>query len=401
LQTPTPSSVPGLASSTARAESDTPTPSFVPGLSFVSRLPSPASFTWQLVVEGLEHPTGLENAGDGSNRLFILEQAGVIRILQDGQFLPEPFLDLRARVSTSGGTTRGLLGLAFHPDYEKNGIFFIHYTRSGGEIVVSRMQVSLNPDQADPDSEQVLLSVQPPVGEHNGGKLAFGPDGYLYVSLGDGGGPGYYDQSGNAQNVMTLFGSLLRLDVDPDPNGEAGQLYSIPPDNPFSQGGGLPEIWAFGLRNPWRFSFDRLTGDLYLADVGESQWEELNFLPAGSPGGANYGWNYREALHAFTGLAPSYLNLQDPILEYDHTQGCSITGGEVYRGQQLAEWFGVYLYGDYCSGSIWGLLRDPAGQWQNEKMFTLQVYLASFGLDEAGEVYLVDYRGKVFQLVKQ
>jgi glucose/arabinose dehydrogenase len=352
------------------------------------------------VAEGLEHPTGLENAGDDSNRLFLLEQAGVIRIFQAGQLLPEPFIDLRARVSTSGGTTRGLLGLAFHPDYAENGFFFIQYTRSGGEIVLSRLQVSADPNRADPDSEQVLLSVQPPVGEHNGGKLAFGPDGYLYVALGDGGGPGYFDQAGNAQNLQTLFGSLLRLDVDPDPAGEADRLYRIPPDNPFSQGGGLPEIWAFGLRNPWRFAFDRLTGDVFIADVGESQWEELNFLPAGSPGGVNFGWNYREALHPFIGLAPSYLNLQDPILEYDHTQGCSITGGEVYRGQQLPEWFGVFIYGDYCSGNIWGLLRDPAGNWQNEQVFTLQVYLTSFGVDEGGELYLVDYRGKVYQLVR-
>ncbi len=361
----------------------------------VSVLPDPEAYTWLTVAEGLERPVGLAHAGDGSNRLFVLEQQGLVRILKDSKIQPEPFLDLRDRVSTTGGTTRGLLGLAFHPNYALNGMLFIHYTRAGGEIVVSRLLVSENSDRADPDSEKILLTVQPPVGEHNGGGLAFGPDGFLYVALGDGGGPGYQDQAGNAQNTQTLLGGLLRLDVD------TGELYGIPADNPFAQGGGRPEIWAYGLRNPWQFAFDHLTGDLYLADVGESQWEELNYLPAGSPGGANFGWNYREGSHSFLGLAPSTLALQDPILEYDHTQGCSITGGEVYRGQALPEWYGVYLYGDYCSGTIWGLLHDRTGNWQNEKMFSIQAFMTSFAQDEKGELYLVDYRGNIFQLIRK
>jgi glucose/arabinose dehydrogenase len=192
----------------------------------------------------------------------------------------------------------------------------------------------------------------------------------------------------------TFLGKTLRLDVD------AGDPYGVPPDNPFFQGEGLPEIWAYGLRNPWRFSFDRLAGDIYIADVGQNQWEEIDFLPAGHPGGANFGWDYREGAHPYEDQPPADLELIDPVAEYDHSQGCSVTGGYVYRGQNLPEWQGVYLYGDFCTGFIWGLLRQPDGTWQNARLFETGANITSFGQDEAGEIYLVVRQGEVYRLVE-
>jgi glucose/arabinose dehydrogenase len=342
-------------------------------------------------VGGLENPLGLENAGDGSSRLFIVEQVGIILVWKDGALLDQPFLDIRDRVG-SNGSEQGLLGLAFHPRYTENGYFFVNYTDKNGDTHIARFSVSVqDPDRADPASEKQLIFQPQPYANHNGGSVVFGPDGYLYLGLGDGGAGG--DPQGYGQSTQILLGKILRIDVD---NGDP---YAIPPDNPFVGGGGLPEIYAYGLRNPWRFSFDPLTGDLYIADVGQNKWEEVNFLPAGSQPGANFGWDFREGLHRFEGvnLGEDFI---DPVAEYDHSQGCSVTGGFVYRGVNLPEWQGVYLYGDFCSGRVWGLLRNPDGSWQSALLFETGFQISSFGIDQSGELYLVDYGGNVYRLAK-
>jgi len=233
----------------------------------------------------------------------------------------------------------------------------------------------------------VLLHIEQPYANHNGGGLAFGPDGYLYIATGDGGSAG--DPEGNGQRLDTLLGKLLRLDVD------SAEPYAIPPDNPFRDGT-RPEIWAYGLRNPWRFAFDRLTGDLYIGDVGQGDWEEIDFQPAGAPGGINYGWNLREGVHPYTSDATA--GLTDPVAEYSHASGCSVTGGVVVRSPSLPEWTGVYLYGDYCSGRIWGMVRDERGMWQNAALFETGLRISSFGVDAEAEVYLLDHGGSLYRL---
>jgi len=359
----------------------------------VPAFPDPGNYRWALVVNGLIRPVDLVTAGDGSGRFFLLEQAGRILIFQDGFLLPDPFLDIRDRVGSTGNE-QGLLGLAFSPGYRSDGVFYINYTDWNGNTVIARYRVSADANKADLTSEEALLHISQPYANHNGGDLVFGPDGYLYIGLGDGGSGG--DPLGNGQSLHTLLGKLLRIDVN-QPTG-----YRIPSDNPFVNGGGNPEIWAYGLRNPWRFSFDRLTGDLYIADVGQNRWEEIDFLAAGSPGGANFGWNYREAAHPFEGEPPPGLSLQDPIFEYDHNQGCSVTGGAVYRGHMLPEWQGIYLFGDYCRGTIWGLFRDGQGIWQVKSLFETGVYISSFGQDDDGEIYLLDHgNGQVLRLERR
>ena len=348
----------------------------------VASLPDPRQFSWTPLVSGLQRPLDLTSAGDDSGRLFVVEQPGVIRILQADQLLPDPFLDIRERVG-SEGNEQGLLGIAFHPQYAQNGFFYLNYTDQRGDTVIARYTVSSSdPNQADPGSELVLLQVDQPYPNHNGGQVAFGPDGFLYIGLGDGGSAN--DPHGNGQSLQTLLGKILRIDVN---NGER---YGIPADNPFAARGGLPEIWMYGLRNPWRFSFDRATGDLYIADVGQNAWEEINFWPAGMPGGANFGWDYREGAHSFEGTPPSDLELVDPVAEYQHPLGCSVTGGFVYRGQAVPAMQGVYLYADYCSGIVWGLLRQDGGSWQNEVLFETGANVSSFGLDADGEIYLIN-----------
>jgi glucose/arabinose dehydrogenase len=346
----------------------------------VSVIPNPEDYTWESFAEGFSRPTGLASPMDGSDRLFVLQQDGLIHIVQAGENLTVPFLDLRERASTQGATVRGLLGLAFHPKYAENGFFFVHYTQKGGSSVIARYRVSGDPNLADPNSETRLLEVSYPIGEHVGGGLAFGPDGYLYASIGDGGAGGNGDEAMNAQNPETIPGSLLRLDVD---------------------GGAEPQVWAVGLRNPWRFSFDALNGDLYIADVGENKWEEINFLPAGSPAGANFGWNFFEGTEPYKGNPPENLEIIFPVWTYAHAPHCSVTGGFVYRGQSIPEWFGVYLYGDYCSGNIWGLLQNPNGSWQNALLYELPAYITSFGQDQTGEIYLASITGKVYKLVEK
>lgn len=343
------------------------------------------------VAEGLSAPIGLAHAGDGSGRLFIVEKGGVIRVWQDGQVLPAPFLAISERVGAQG-SEQGLLGLAFHPAYAESGFFFVNYTDRGGNTVVSRFSVTDDPNQADPNSEEIVLTQTQPAGNHNGGHLAFGPDGYLYIGLGDGGGGG--DTFGNGQNPQTWLGTLLRIDVDQLP-------YGVPPDNPFAGSPeGADEVWAYGLRNPWRFTFDRATNDLYIADVGQNQYEEVHFQPADSSGGENYGWPIMEGLHCFPETANcSPEGLAMPIAEYSHAFGCSITGGYVYRGEAFPAMNGVYFYGDYCSGIMWGLAPGADGGWQSMQLGETGARIASFGEDEAGEVYLVDMGGTVYRLV--
>jgi glucose/arabinose dehydrogenase len=349
------------------------------------------------VASGFNCPLYVTHAGDGSGRLFVVEQGGKIWTLTNGVISSEVFLDVSNLISPSalggGYTEQGLLGLAFHPDFSRNGVFFINYTDQSGGSVIARYAVAPdNPDVADPGSAEQILSLAQPYRNHNGGHMAFGPDGYLYVSFGDGGSGG--DPQGYGQNLTTLLGKILRLDVDVEP----GQGYAIPEDNPFANSDAArPEIWAWGLRNVWRFSFDRETGDMFLGDVGQNAWEEINFQPATSAGGENYGWNAYEATRAFSGADPAS-DVVMPILEYNHSSGhCSVTGGYVYRGNLLPDLQGAYFYGDYCSGTIWTARSDGAGNWQSEVSMESRRPISSFGEDEAGELYLVDYNGAILR----
>lgn len=347
----------------------------------------------QPIVRGLSAPVYLTHAGDGSGRLFIVEQRGRILVYKDGALLPRPFLDIQSLVSCCG--ERGLLSVAFHPRYEENGFFYVNYTDTLGDTVVARYSVSEDPDVARTTGVVRLLHIDQPFPNHNGGLIKFGPDGYLYVGMGDGGSGG--DPQNNGQNLRTLLGKILRLDVD-------GQLpYEIPPTNPFvNQPDRRAEIWAWGLRNPWRFSFDRDTGDLYIADVGQNRWEEVNFQPATSPGGENYGWRIMEGFHCFnppTNCDQTGLTL--PIHEYGHAPGfCggSVTGGYVYRGRQVPELIGTYIFGDYCFGTIWGLKPTGLGLWEHTELLQTDLLISSFGEDESGEVYVVDHRGAIYQI---
>ena len=359
--------------------------------------PEPARYRLHPVTGGLYRPIYLTHAGDGSGRLFVLEQNGRIRVLVDDVLQAEPFLDITALVSrdsTRAFSERGLLGLAFHPDFAENGRFFVHYSDNNGHTVLERY--SLRPDDptmVDPASRLPLLRVDQPFANHNGGEIAFGPDGYLYMGLGDGGSAG--DPLNHGQNPATLLGTILRLDVDAD------QGYDIPPDNPGLTQNLLlaPQIWAWGLRNPWRFSFDRVTGELYISDVGQDRLEEVNVQPADSPGGINYGWRAMEGSLPFSG-EPTASNMHPPSFEYDHSVGCSITGGYVYRGLTLPELQGIYFYGDWCSGYLWAAWRDATANWQNILFRATGVQISSFGEDEDGELYVLDYAGVIYRLAR-
>ena len=342
--------------------------------------PNPDNYIWETIVSGLERPVDIQPAGD--ERLFIIEKNGHIRILLDGELIDFPFLSISDRVG-SRGNEQGLLGLAFHPKYTENGLFFVNYTDKDGDTIIARYRVTPDPNIADPSSEIVLLRVKQPFGNHNGGALAFGPDGYLYAGLGDGGSAG--DPLGNAQKLDTLLGKILRLDVD------SAEPYTIPADNPFGN-----EIWAYGFRNPWRISFDKASGNLYIGDVGQGEWEEIDFAPTGVPGGLNFGWKYFEGTHAYNGTPPQGAQFELPIAEYDHGQGCSVTGGYVYRGA-MPEWNGIYLYGDYCSGTVWGLMRSGQG-WQEQVLFGAVGSITSFGQDQSGEVYIATDSGQILRL---
>jgi glucose/arabinose dehydrogenase len=355
-------------------------------------LPRPAGgntdYQFVQIAAELNRPVYVTHAGD--ERLFVVEQDGIIRVIENGVVQAEPFLDVSTIVNTDG-LERGLLGLAFHPDYANNGWFFINYTSLNADDTVARYTVSANnPNVAEPASAAEILRIEDPYPNHNAGQLAFGPDGYLYVGTGDGGSAG--DPHGNGQNRQALLGKMLRLNVDGD------LPYTIPDDNPYVGDDTIaPEIWAWGLRNPWRYSFDRLTGDLYIADVGQNQWEEINFQPANSSGGENYGWNVLEGSHAYS-QQPAPENVVMPIAEYDHGQGCSVTGGYVYRGTLLPDLQGTYFFGDWCSGTVWTTRRDDAGNWQTGVQMNTGRQISSFGEDVHGELFLVDYSGNILRL---
>ncbi|NUQ85013.1 MAG: PQQ-dependent sugar dehydrogenase [Anaerolineales bacterium] len=374
-----PTAIPDTSTPTTIPETDTPPPS-----QNADTFPDPNNYAWQLIASILVRPVDLQ--ADGSGRLFAVEKPGHIHVIEDGSLIDAPFLNIEDRVNDTSNEM-GLLGLAFHPNYAQNGYFYVNYTGAGGDTFISRFQVTDNPYLADPASEVNLLRVNQPFPNHNGGTLQFGPDGYLYAGLGDGGAAG--DPFGNAQNLDTLLGKILRLDVD------SAESYAVPLDNPFGD-----EIWAYGLRNPWRISFDPMTGDLFIGDVGQNAWEEIDHIPAGSPGGVNFGWDYREGAHEYDGNPPAGLALVDPIAEYSHAEGgCSVTGGYVYRGA-MPEWNGIYLYGDYCTGFVWGLMRVN-GVWQTQLLFDTDVRITSFGRDEMGEVYLLGDGGGVYKLVRR
>lgn len=362
-----------------------PTPAAPPSAVPNVDLPDPATAIWAQVIDGLVSPVDLQNAGDA--RLFVVEQRGVIRRYDVNGLGGEVFLDISPRVGDQGNE-QGLLGLAFHPDFESNGTLFVNYTDNDGDTVISRFTAPPAGGSADPDSEHTILTYGQPYANHNGGGLAFGPDGMLYIGSGDGGSAG--DPEERAQNPDALLGKLLRLDVT------GGDPYAIPDDNPFAAGGGRPEIWALGLRNPWRFAFDPQTGDLFIADVGQNRWEEVSVLPSGTPGGQNLGWDFREGLELFEGLTPG--GLTDPVAVYSHDEGCSITGGAVVRDPALPKWDGVFLYGDFCTGRIWGLLRGADGAWQSALLFDTGFLITSFGVGADGGVYVVDRAGGVFGL---
>ncbi len=341
-----------------------------------------------LVLGGLNNPIFVTHVPGDSGRLFIVEQGGLIRIFDFHEgLLDDPFLDLSGIVS--GGGERGLLGMAFHPDYDSNGYFYVNFTRWNSGCVaddectkIFRYELSGNPNLADPGSGFELLEIAQPYGNHNGGMIAFSPiDEYLYIGMGDGGSGG--DPFNNSQNDLTLLGKMLRLDVD------GGVPYGIPPDNPFLGEAPLDEIWAKGLRNPWRFSFDRQNGDLWIGDVGQNAWEEVDFQPASSTGGENYGWRLMEGAHCYDPPVDcDDGSLVYPVHEYSHGSGCSITGGYLYRGS-VVELQGLYLFADYCNGRTWAL--DPSDM-SVEEILTDQNLgnIVSFGEDTHGEVYIVN-----------
>ena len=349
-----------------------------------SSLPSDQLITLTRHVTGFDNPVHITHAGDGSQRLFVVEQEGRIRIVKSQTLLSTPFLDISARVSCCG--ERGLLSVAFPPNYANKGHFYVNYTNNDGNTVIARYRATSDPDVANLNSEEILLTIEQPFPNHNGGQIAFGPDGYLYIGMGDGGSNG--DPQGNGQRPETLLGKLLRIDV------ESGVTpYAVPANNPFVQSRFYRgEIWALGLRNPWRFSFDRQTGDLYVGDVGQGNYEEINFQSRTSFGGENYGWNTMEGKHCFNSNSCNQTGLVLPIVEYSHSEGCSVTGGVVYRGQQYPRLQGLYFYGDYCSGTIWGL-KVTSTAVQPGLLLDSEYSISTFGEDEAGETYVADHGG--------
>jgi glucose/arabinose dehydrogenase len=335
------------------------------------------------------------SSGDLS-RLFVVEQTGDIRIIKDGALLPTPFLDISTKI-TAGGE-QGLLGLAFDPDYASTGRFVVHYTDTNGDTHLSQFTVSSDPDVADPASEQVILTADQPYNNHNGGQVLFGPDGMLYLGLGDGGSEG--DPQGRGQDLSDLLGSILRLDV------RSTSPYSVPPDNPFvGQAGVQPEVWSYGLRNPWRFSFDRTTGDLYIGDVGQDSFEEVDVAPAaaGSGKGLNFGWNIMEGTHCYNASTCNQSGLTLPVLEYPHSEGCSVTGGYVYRGSVIPALQGLYFFGDYCQGTVRSFRYQGGSATELTDWPTLRPggSITSFGEDAAGELYVVIQSGSVFKIVPE
>jgi glucose/arabinose dehydrogenase len=375
----------------------TPTPTAAPitcGTSTV--VPGTPALTTVRVAAGLTSPIGLASNGVDC-RLFVVEQGGTVRIIRDGVISPTPFLDVSSEISAGG--ERGLLGLAFHPKYAENGKLYVNYTDKNGDTHIAEFRA--NPptaDTVDITTERLLLFVAQPFPNHNGGSLAFGPqDGYLYAGLGDGGSGG--DPFGNGQKLDTYLGKILRIDVD------GGTPYKVPPTNPFvGNTAAKPEIWAYGLRNPWRINFDSLTGDLLIADVGQNNIEEVDLGLASHKGGENYGWNLMEGTNCYSappGCSTAGLTL--PITEYTHAEGCAIIGGVVYRGRRLPGYQGTYFYSDLCKPFVRSF-RVANGQAVNDVDFTSSLSKGlntptSYGVDSSGEAYIVDYDGEIYQIV--
>lgn len=342
------------------------------------------------IATGLKRPVAAAHVG--GDRFFVAEKDGLVRIVTAGAVLPEPLLDLRDRIATDG-SERGLLGLAVHPDFASNGLLYVVYTNLDGDTEIVRFVVSAeNPDYADPDSARLILFVEQPFGNHNGGQLLFGPDGYLYIGLGDGGAVG--DPFRHAQDPGTLLGAILRLDVDEQ------EPYTIPPDNPFvAERGAHGEVWAIGLRNPWSFGFDRVTGDLYIGDVGQEGPEEINAQSA-EQSGVNYGWPILEGSRCYEAEQCRSRGLQPPIFEYPHSDGCAVVGGRVYRGTQFPALTGNYFFADYCLGRIWTLRTDPVTmKWQRTLVYELTSPLSNFVESADGELFVLDYSdGILYQI---
>jgi hypothetical protein len=346
----------------------------------------------RLVASGLSFPLDLQSVAGDVERLYVVEQGGRIRIIRNGQIQAAPFIDISERLSTGG--ERGLLGLAFHPGFASNGRFYVSYTNPSGDTHIAEFTAD-SADAASPASERVLLVVPQPFGNHNGGGVAFGDDGHLYIALGDGGSGG--DPLGNGQALDTLLGKILRIDVD------TGAPYAIPPDNPFlSTPGAQPEIWAHGLRNPYRIAFDPATGNLYIGDVGQRRREEIDVGLASGGGGENYGWNVMEGLDCFSpssGCDGTGLTL--PILDYSHGEGCSVTGGVLYSGCRMPDLVGTYFYGDFCSAFVRSF-RLAGGQATDMRDWSETIagidQISSFGTDAEGEVYIVDYEGEIYRI---
>ncbi len=348
------------------------------------------------VASNLDRPVDIEQPPDGTTRLFFVLQGGKIVIHNGTTVLATPYLNISSSVSCCG--EEGLLSLAFHPNYSTNGFFYIYYVNTSGNLVLARYKVSSNTNIANANSKTILLTIQHPTnGNHNGGELQFGKDSYLYLSVGDGGGGG--DQANNAQNLGKLLGKILRIDVN------SGTPYGIPPTNPFvNTTGAKKEIWAYGYRNLWRFSFDRVNGNMYSADVGQNTWEEINREPANTAGGINYGWRRMEGKHCYNPATNCNTgSLKLPIIEYSHPQGCSITGGYVYRGTAISNLIGTYFYSDYCSGIIRGA-KLSSGQWTTSQLLASGKTVSTFGEDRAGELYIAHHAspgGVVYKIVKQ
>ena len=368
------------------------------------------------IANGFTKPVYVCQPPGDNDRLFVLEQKGIIKIIKNGMTVRKPYADLRNKVHNpiTPGDERGLLGLAFHANYQNNGFVYINYSDKNDHTIVSRFRVASDPDRLDTKSEKVLIKLKQPFSNHNGGHMEFGPDGYLYISVGDGGQWG--DPYNNAQNLGNLFGKILRIDVD------TGDPYAIPDDNPFNNNeDAKDEIWLYGLRNVWRFSFDWGKGDVYLGDVGQDLWEEIDFVAAENAGGQNFGWRVMEGNHCYNPKEDCEPTGELPIFEYPNdanymkiltgmdepnVDGCSVTGGYVYRGSAISELQGTYFFADYCSGNIW-TFKEKNGKATEFQNRTEEIslggggftnYISSFGEDNNGELYIVDYNGIIFKL---
>jgi glucose/arabinose dehydrogenase len=359
------------------------TPTAVPTLPVNSNIPKIALNTF---AQGFNQPLYLTHSNDNTGRLFVVERQGKIRIVKNGVIESQPFLDITSKVGSSG-TEQGLLSVAFHPSYAQNGRFFVDYTNLSGDSVISEFKVSGNPDIADSTSEKQILFADQPAENHNGGLLKFGPDGYLYIGFGDGGGGG--DTYRNGQNLNSLLGGLLRIDIN------QGNPYSIPSDNPFlGVAGAKAEKWAYGLRNPWRFSFDRADGRLFLADVGQGAVEEVDIVTKGG----NYGWPIMEGSTCYGATSCNRNGLILPISEYNHSEGESITGGYVYRGTSFPDLYGKYIFADFGSARIWVLIPDGSQFRRVQIRDQSDLLVSSFGEDQDGNLYLISYNGVVYKI---